>query len=151
MSNTIDLGAFIASAIKKQPKGKGAKAPRPKASEREIRLKRTYDSRWADEALVLIVNRVLCLSCGEQHTAPVPRLFLRRYHPKWGIHEMALEVAPQAPMLSSPPRVEYHDDTCPVCHLCLTPEINGRSKQLPFDFKDALLDPLNTKKELTYA
>ncbi len=148
MSDSIDLGAFIASALK--TKGKGAKAPGPKASDRERRLRRVYDSRWADEALVLIISRITCLGCGTVHTAPVPRLFLRRYHPKYGIHEMALEVAPKTPMLSTPPRVEYHDDDCPVCHLCISPAINGRSRQICFDFSAALLDPLNIQKERVY-
>jgi hypothetical protein len=94
-----------------------AKAVPPAKVERDIRFARLSSSRWKDEAIVLLVTESRC-ACGANFEHPHPNLFVRRFHPVWGVHFEALGIKPIATTM--PYKVERHISRIPHCHRCLT-------------------------------
>lgn len=142
------IGELLAKSTKQKP---GPKAPTtrpssaPAPTEREMRIQRILSQRWRNEQLILLVTRTRC-ECGELYTAPHPRMFIRRFHPQFGVHLEPLMVRPHSPMIAaSPPIVEYIDENASICHRCLPSRqetAKNEAKQTVFDFTDCIIQNL---------
>jgi len=107
MSDASDLIASILNASKKaNPKEPTLSSP-PKA--------RQASSRWTTESICYLVTHTHC-RCGAFSTQTNPYPMIRRYHPKWGIHEEAIKGEPPIGMkITQDERfILIHD-----CHECL--------------------------------
>lgn len=150
---------LLAAKAQEKPKAKPvAKPPRngstpPAANqptEREIRISRLISAKWREEKLILLVTRSRC-ECGELYTSPAPRMFIRRFHPQFGIHLEPLVVRPRSPLLAiSPPEIEYVDEEISICHRCLpqrTDAAIAEVRQIQFDFSETVFANLPFMKD----
>lgn len=144
-----NLDALIASLVKdskrqryEKKKAELAKViATPVVTPKQERLARLEDPRWRDESLVLIVVESVC-QCGARYEAPHPNLFLRRYHPIWGLHWV--EAVVFRPLVTSKTyRVERQERRIAYCHKCLSQgtvdavvrDLNESRKQIPLQFE----------------
>lgn len=79
-------------------------------------------TRWHDESITLTIRELRC-SCGAVHVSPCENVFIRRYHPQFGIHEVPIPLREWSPLwLLLPRRIERHEVPIAVCHLCFEPK-----------------------------
>lgn len=80
-----------------------------------FRQQRLESSRWVSEALVMVVSEGHC-ACGVHYEYPHQRLFVKRYHPLYGIHMEALGVRPVVTSLPFHVERDVHSlEACPKC------------------------------------
>jgi len=111
-------------AAPKETKGDSTKpAPvKPVYSRGELRIKkrnRIYSARWVDEKVVCMVTHIYCTHCKTLHESLQSRLYLRRYHPLYGLHYQTLNESGLMQHGHLPRDVEYSREKINHCHLCI--------------------------------
>ena len=133
MSN-IALKDLIKQLIQKPKEEK----PRPKPI--------TVRKIWNDEAIVLLVQEVHCLSCQAIHISPSHVPFLVRWHPKLGRNLTAINhKLNSAEWIGLEKRIETISLTSQMCQQCFDPQaLDLQIRQLDLEFPetpDSFTDP----------
>lgn len=118
--NLTDLILGLAKEAKREAYESRVARANAKAQEptpREVRLARMADSRWTDESIVQLVTESRC-ACGANYEHPHAGLFIRRYHPIWGVHFEHLAYRPIVTSMTY--RIDRHIRDISHCHRCLT-------------------------------
>lgn len=151
-----DLMAFVEALISK-PKGSKRKPfinresldkkAHAKAIAEAARKARPLDSpRWKDEAIVLLRRHTTC-TCGASFVAPSDNVFMRRFHPTYGVHFQAIPFHDWTPLhLFLPHHIETHEVRVAVCCECFPQRITSVLNQLPL-FKDPECQTTSTQSD----
>jgi len=127
---------LLVKAMLAKRKAEKAQGPQKRAkiraqSERQERLYRVNDSKWVNEAYVMLVTDTHC-KCDNTWTSPAPHVFLQRYHPKHGKHLEAICVRPSVSGI--PFEIETRHIECEVCPSCFVRDCDEPAQQTCFDF-----------------
>ena len=94
-------------------------APKEKPTAEVTELPKVV-SQWRDERIVYLVTHTTC-KCGATSTQTNPIPFVRRFHPKRGVHEEPIVLAHDSVTLHLlPVSQEHRDIEIQNCHECLT-------------------------------
>jgi hypothetical protein len=111
-----DLQAFLDNLTTQSKKKKKPKA-KPTTSATVHPL---YTQQWQHESIIYLVTTTTC-ACGATSTQTNPLPMLRRYHPRKGIHEEVIQLAPgTASAHILPVATDHRSITIDNCHECIT-------------------------------
>jgi len=115
-----DLFATLKKLADNNAKSKAGRKPVKKAKPPVVVDTRPLVERtkWRDEAVVLLIDRITCQCCGHEMLAPNNRLLLRRRNELVGTHMKPMLPGEHYPDL--PHVTEHVSQAVPACHLCFT-------------------------------
>lgn len=112
-----------------------AKAHRKAIDDASVKARPIDSSRWTDEAIVLLRRHTTC-ACGSEFIAPSDNVFIRRFHPTYGLHFTPIPLRSwSAQWLLLPRHIETHEVSVAVCCNCFERHIPAviSQQQLIFD------------------
>lgn len=100
-----------------------------------LQRQRTTSPRWRTEALILLHRQFTCTNCGHIDSTTEPHIFLRKWHPQYGLHYARLtHYEATITYHTFPRREETTRERVPFCWCCFIPQetVTPNHQQLSF-------------------